>query len=156
MKPEKIDFILNSAKNGNNIDLYDNSIRPIVAYLRDDIKAIKLFDEKILLTEFGYEILKLNGWNNYQKYKRKKPLTTYQYIYLPLFTLFGVFGIYKYYSDKHLKLELDTVNMKLDSIKLENRNLILQVDSLTKWKLEHKKLNKSNSTQTKNLKKNKE
>lgn len=68
MKAEKIDLILQSAKNNNPIDLYDNSLRPIIGYLKNDIKAVILYEDEVILTEIGHEILNRNGWTRYNEW----------------------------------------------------------------------------------------
>lgn len=68
MKAEKIDSILQNAKKNNPIDLHDNSIRPIIGYLRDDIKAVILYGDDLILTEIGHEILNKNGWIKYNEW----------------------------------------------------------------------------------------
>lgn len=63
----------------------------------------------------------------------KKPfLTTYQYIYLPIFILFGSFGIYKSCSDNELKSNYNNLKIQNDSISRYHNTVINKFDSLEK------------------------
>jgi hypothetical protein len=67
MDSATINFILNSSKEGKHINLHDDSLRPIISYLKEDQKAIRLYGNNLILTEIGEEILRQNGWDNYLK-----------------------------------------------------------------------------------------
>jgi len=123
MDSKKIDSILNLANKNNPINIEDNNLRPILGYLRDDVKAIKLYDGQVLLTEIGKDIIKKGGWDKYQNDLKTNKLTRYQLIYLSFFILFGLFGVYKVFqpsvsvSDfENLKSDFDSLNSRLYSI----------------------------------------
>lgn len=62
---------------------------------------------------------------------KKKPfLTTYQYIYLPIFIIFGCFGIYKSFFDKDLKHDLKELKIKHDSLEVRYKHVVTKFDSL--------------------------
>lgn len=61
----------------------------------------------------------------------KRPfLTNYQYIYLPIFILFGSFGIYKSCSDNELKSNYNNLKVQNDSVNKNYNNVITKYDSL--------------------------
>jgi hypothetical protein len=63
----------------------------------------------------------------------KKPfLTAYQYIYLPIFILFGSFGIYKSCSDNELKSNYNNLKIQNDSLSKNYNNVITKIDTLRK------------------------
>mgnify|MGYP005862073357 CR=1 FL=1 len=142
MDSKKIDSILNLANKNNPINIEDNNLRPILGYLRDDVKAIMLYDGKVLLTEIGKDIIKKDGWDNYQNDLKKHKLTKYQLIYLSFFILFGLFGVYKVFqpsvsvSDfENLKSDFDSLNSRLYSIeKMKLKPGILQLNDTLKSK----------------------
>jgi len=68
MNSETINTILDKSKNSDFIDISDNDIRPILSYLKDDIKAIKIYDGKVIITEIGLEIIHKGGWFEYNKF----------------------------------------------------------------------------------------
>jgi hypothetical protein len=62
---------------------------------------------------------------------KKKPfLTTYQYIYLPIFMIFGCFGIYKSFFDKDLKSNYEDLKVKHDSLEVKYKHVVTKFDSL--------------------------
>lgn len=68
--------------------------------------------------------------------KKKPLLTTYQYIYLPIFIIFGCSGIYKSFFDKDLKSDLKELKIKHDSLEVKHKDVVTKFDSL---ELEHNK-----------------
>ncbi|NJB84151.1 hypothetical protein [Wenyingzhuangia aestuarii] len=77
------------------------------------------------------------------KSKREYWLTKYQMIYLILFIGFSSFGVYKYFSDKKLKFEYET-------LKSDFENLTSKYDSVTKQRRIPLKQIPDDSLQTKN------
>ncbi|WP_303540284.1 MULTISPECIES: hypothetical protein [unclassified Cellulophaga] len=67
-----------------------------------------------------------------KRINKKTFLTTYQYIYLPIFLLFGSFGIFKSYSDSELKSNYNNLKIQSDSINKNYKNVITKYDSLKK------------------------
>ncbi len=78
------------------------------------------------------------------KPKKEYWLNKYQMIYLPLFIIFGSFGVYKYFAEKELKSDYKT-------LKSDFEILTRKYDSVIKQRKELPKQNLNDSSQPKNI-----
>ena len=95
----------------------------------------------------GIAVKKAGGHFKYlESLKPKKEywLNKYQMIYLPLFILFGLFGVYKYFAEKELKSDYEILKSDFEIL---NR----KYDSVIKQRKELPKQNLNDSLQTKNI-----
>ena len=86
------------------------------------------------LTDKGIKAKELGGHFKYENYLKKTPLNTYQKIYLPLFTLFGLLSIYNIISPSVSKTDFQQLNRDFDSLNIQFQSLKKQIEILKEQK----------------------